>query len=285
MKKTLSRLFLACLACTLLLATASCEKEDKTTDPTNPASGEPNTVTGVVVNAQGQPMAGVKVRADNPNGNNIHAETTTDANGKYRLKLTSIGGWKIYAWKEVQVQDKTYHLRLGMKNDSDYDAFATEDKSLVRDFVWKLEGRIPDRPASADFGTGYFGGSLYFVNLNSIRPPMPAGTKVTVTLTPLSGAKYLDGTPATATVTKSFTIGASANYYVGDIKATTYRVTLHSEHNGVTRQIGLGVNTTLGDYWESVDLSWDPHTLSTGSYESGLKTGLNTSLYMYEAQQ
>ena len=75
---------------------------------------EANTVTGIVVNSQGQPMAGVKVRADNPNGNNIHAETTTDAAGRYKIKLTSIGGWKIYAWKEVQFMEKTYHLRLAV---------------------------------------------------------------------------------------------------------------------------------------------------------------------------
>ena len=169
----------------LAFSFASCEEEK----PEPPITEEPNTVTGVVVNSQGQPMEGVKVRADNPNGNNIHSEVTTDANGRYTIKLTSIGSWKIYAWKEVQFMDKTYHLRLGMKNASDYDAFTTEGKTVVRDFVWKLDGRIPDRPASADYGMGYFGGMLYFVNLNGKGyPPMAAGTKVTVTLTPVPGA-------------------------------------------------------------------------------------------------
>jgi hypothetical protein len=84
-----------------------------------------------------------------------------------------------------------------MKNDADYSDFAPEDKTVVKDFVWKLDGRIPDRSASADYGMGYFGASLYFVNLNN-GLKMPAGTKVTVTLTPEAGATYLDGTPATA---------------------------------------------------------------------------------------
>ena len=267
-------------AMALLVTFASCSKKDTTIEPPVDGIGEPNTVVGTVVDAQGQPIAGVKVRAENPNGYNMHVSGTTDANGKYKLKLTSIGGWKIYAWKEVEYQGKIFNLRLGMKNDADYDAFSTDDKTVVKDFVWKLSGRIPDRTASADFGMGYFGASLYFVNLNN-GIKMPAGTRVTVTLTPEAGVTYLDGTPATATVTKTFTIGNGDNYYIGDIKVSSYTMRLQSELNGATRTVRVGVNTVLGNYFESIsELYWDPHTLSTGSYESGIKTGTNISFYM-----
>ncbi|MBB1284940.1 carboxypeptidase regulatory-like domain-containing protein [Flavisolibacter sp. BT320] len=263
----------------LLVIFTSCKKES-TENPGN-GSGEPNTVVGTVVNAQGQPMAGVKVRAENPTGYNIYVDGTTDAAGKYKLKINGIGGWKVYAWKEVEYGGKLYNLRLGMKNAADYDAFSTEDKTVVKDFVWKLDGRIPDRPASADYGMGYFGASLYFVNLNDALK-MPAGTKVTVTLTPEEGATYLDGTPATTTVTKSFTIGNNGdNYYIGDIKVSSYTMRLQSELNGVTKTVRVGVNSVLGNYFESIsELYWDPHTLSTGSYESGIKTGTSISFYM-----
>jgi hypothetical protein len=267
------------LAIVATFAFSSCKK-DGVEPPVGGTPTEANVVTGTAVDAQGKPLAGVKVRAENPSGYNIFTEGTTDANGRYKLKLSSIGGWKIYAWKEVEYQGKTYNLRLGMKADTDYDAFSTEDKTVIKDFVWKLSGRIPDRSASADYGMGYFGASLYFVNLND-GLKMPAGTKVTVTLTPESGAKYLDGTPATATVTKSFTIGASDNYYIGDIKVSSYTMRLQSESNGTTKTVRVGVNSVLGNYFESIsELYWDPHTLSTGSYESGIKTGTSISFYM-----
>jgi hypothetical protein len=277
--KQLLKLNLWPYAMALLLVTFTSCKKDSVDKPIDPP-GEPNTVVGTVVDAQGQPMAGVKVRAENPSGNNIHVNGTTDAAGKYKIKLSSIGGWKIYAWKEVEYQGKTYNLRLGMKSDADYDSFSTEDNTVVKDFVWKLSGRIPDRSASADYGMGYFGASLYFVNLND-GLKLPAGTKVTVTLTPESGATYLDGTPATAVVTKSFTIGAGDNYYIGDIKVSSYTMRIQSELNGTTRTVRVGVNSVLGNYYESISqLYWDPHTLSTGSYESGIKTGTSISFYM-----
>jgi hypothetical protein len=277
--KQLMKLSLWPYAMALLITFGSCKK-DSTIDPGDP-SREPNTVMGTVVDTKGQPMAGVKVRAENPTGYNMFVEGTTDANGKYKLKISSIGGWKVYAWKEVEYGGKLYNLRLGMKNDADYDAFSTNDKTVVKDFVWKLSGRIPDRSASADYGMGYFGASLYFVNLND-GLKMPAGTKVTVTLTPESGARYLDGTPATEVVTKSFTIGNTGdNYYIGDIKVSNYTMRLQSELNGTTRTVRVGVNTVLGNYYESIsELYWDPHTLSTGSYESGIKTGTSISFYM-----
>jgi hypothetical protein len=169
-----------------------------------------------------------------------------------------------------------------MKNEADYNAFATEGKSLVKDFVWKLDGRIPDRPASADYGTGYFGGALYFVNLNGIGyPQMAAGTKVTVTLTPVTNATYLDGTPATSTVTKSFTIAqGNPNYYIGDIKVANYRMSIESELNGIKRTVYMSPNTSLGSFWPWVDFYFDPEGLSMGSYESGIKTGIDNPFYL-----
>src|SRR5579875_2973533 len=154
MKKNLSKdRWIYLLAIAIALSFSSCAKK-----PIEPASGsgEANTVSGIALDAQGKPLAGVKIRAENPTGNNIHVDGTTGSDGRYKLKLSSIGGWKIYAWKEVEYQGKIYHLRLGMKTDADYDAFSTDDKAIVKDFVWKLNGRIPDRSASYENGWGYF---------------------------------------------------------------------------------------------------------------------------------
>lgn len=250
----------------------------------NGGTDNTNTVTGIAVDAQGRPLAGVKIRAENPTGNNIHIDGTTGADGRYKLKLTSIGGWKIYAWKEIQYEDQVYHLRLGMKADTDYDAFATEGKSVVKDFVWKLSGRIPDRPASIENGSGYFGASLRLVNYNDLVPELPAGSKLTVTLTPTNGAKYLDGTAATTPVVKTFTIqNGKSNYYMGDVPVTTYRITASSEVNNVTKKVFIGANSA-SSLLEWIEFYFDPASSSSGSYESGLNSPNDFPFYLGRQQ-
>jgi protocatechuate 3,4-dioxygenase beta subunit len=109
MKKILqSKRWLYAMA--MIVAFSSCKK-DVVSPPETPS--EPNTVVGTVVDRQGQPIAGAKVSAVNPNGYNIHTDAITDANGKYKIKLTSIGSYKIYAWKEVQYQGKTLQPAFG----------------------------------------------------------------------------------------------------------------------------------------------------------------------------
>src|SRR6476620_9434566 len=172
-------------------------------------SADINIVTGVVLDTKGKPIVGAKIRAENPTGYNIHVDGTTDANGKYTLKLTSIGGWVIYAWKTVTTEDgDIYYLRMAGEKESDYAAFAPGKTPVVRNFRWKLSGAIPDRSQARDFSSGYFGGSLRFVNTYSNEEggnptEMAEGTTVTITLTPVSGAKYLDGTTATQAITKT----------------------------------------------------------------------------------
>ncbi len=277
MKTSLSKLVIFYLAA--LFAFTSCIEDDEP-QPGNGAGA--NTVSGQAVDAQGKPLAGVKVRAENPSGYNIFVEGTTGTDGKYSLTLTSVGGWKIYAWKEVEYKGKIYHLRLGMPEDKDYDAFTPGEKGAVKNFVWKRSGRIPDRGADIKNGFGFFGGSLLFVNVNSVVPAMEPGTKVTVTLTPTNGAKYLDGTPAVATnkVQKTFTIitGPDQNYYMGDIPVTEYHVSIESERNGIKKQVFVGTNTS--QLYEWIEFDFDPASLSSGSYESGIQTPTNTPFYL-----
>lgn len=263
-----------------IFAFTSCIEED---NPTPDAGAGANTVSGKVVDSQGHPLAGVKVRADNPSGYNIFVEGTTGADGTYKLDLSSIGGWKIYAWKEVTYKDKVFHLRMGMNNDTDYDSFTPGSNGAVRNFVWKLNGRIPDRSASIENGWGYFGGSLRFVNFNSRVPAMATGTKVTVTLTPTNGAKYLDGTSATAAgvIKKTFTISnvPGQNYYIGDIPVTEYRMSMESESNGVKRQVYIGGND-YNNLYEWLEFDFTPASNSSGTFESGISSPVDFPYYM-----
>jgi hypothetical protein len=247
----------------------------------NNAVTEANMVTGVVLDTKGKPIAGAKVRAENPTGYNIHVDGTTDANGKYTLKLTSIGGWVIYAWKTITTEDgDTYHLRIAGEKESDYAAFAPGKTPVVRNFRWKLTGAIPDRPQAPDFSSGYFGGSLRFVNDHYNEngggaTEMPEGTVITVTLTPVAGAKYLDGTPATQVITKTFKIKQrvprDVNFYIGDIPVTEYTV---SAKTNTGKEVYLGRNKfNYSEHVQQSTASFYPALGSSGSYESGIGVG------------
>lgn len=258
-----------------------CGKKDKDNNP----AGTPNTVSGIVVDAAGKPVAGARIRAENPNGNNIHVTGTSGADGKYSLKLTSIGGWKIFAWKEVEFEGNIYQVRLGMENDSDYDAFTPSSTGLVRNFFWRLSGRIPDRTPSKENGTGYFGGTIKLINFNSWVDIMPPGTEVTVTFTPLAGARYLDGTTAAGKIiTKNFTIkdGVGQAYYVNDIPATKYVITVASKVKGKS------INTYVSygnpdDFFEGIEFVF-PTEGGSGSKESGLGSPNEHSFYIVHSE-
>jgi len=278
----------------LLLVTFTACEEDVDKPQTTPNTTEPNTVTGVVRDAQGQPMAGVKVRAVNTaSGGNTFVDATTDNNGRYTLRTSFLGGWTMVAWKTVTTPDgDTYHLRIAGATDADYQPFTPGKDPVVRNFKWKLSGVIPDRPQAADFSTGYFGGSLRFVNdhyrdNSTAATEMPVGTVINVTLTPIAGATYLDGSPATQVITKSFTIAArtprNVNYYIGDIPVTAYQV---------TTKTSTGANVYLGrdefnydDHLPHAAAVFFPEGLSMGSYESGVGVGAASNFPYYMSKR
>ena len=51
----------------------------------------------------------------------MYVDATTDVTIKYKLKISFIGGWKVYVCKEVGHQRKAYTLRLGIKTYADYE--------------------------------------------------------------------------------------------------------------------------------------------------------------------
>jgi hypothetical protein len=246
-----------------------------------------------VLNTKGQPIANAKVRAENTAlTTDAFVEGKTDANGHYSLPLSVLGGWTIYAWKDVtDANGQVYHLRMAGATDADYEPFAPGKNTVVRNFKWKLTGVIPDRSQAADFSSGYFGGSLDFVNAHynedeSKPTEMPAGTKITVTLTPEPGATYLDGSAATEVITKTFTIvervPRDVNFYIGNIPVTKYTVTAKTTTG---KNVYLGRNKfNYSDHTKESQAVFFPALGSSGSYESGVGVGaaVNFPYYMSE---
>lgn len=255
--------------------------EDNAPDPDPIGGAEPYTVTGVVVDTEGNPMAGVKVRADN-DALYGSAEVITDNEGRYTLPRLEIGGWKVYAWKEIEYKGKTYHLRLGMPAAADYNAFSPSEEGAVKNFVWRLSGPIPDRPRDERSGSGYFGGTLLFRNLGVDASSLAAGTDITVTLTPVAGARLFDGS-SPAVIQRTFTIEEGEyNYWVKDIPQSEYRITAEGRLNGATRQLQLSKSAYSGHAAAIENFYFQPDLGSGGDYENGLLTTNDDPFFLSE---
>lgn len=272
-----SLLILAC--CSIFFSCTDDDAHDHGHGTEGPAAAY--TVTGTVVDTKGNPMAGVKVRADN-DALYGSAEVTTNAEGKYTLPKLEIGGWKIYAWKETMYKGKTYHLRMGMPAAVDYDAFSPGKEGAVKNFRWQLSGPIPDRPRSDRSGSGYFGGTLLFRNLGPDATTMAAGTEVTVTLTPVAGATLLDGS-APEIIRKEFTIvDGEYNYWIHDIAQCEYRITAEGKLNGTTKPLLLSTSAYNGHAEAIEHFYFPPSPGSSGDYENGLLSSNDNPFFMYQ---
>lgn len=262
--------FLVVLALTSHLGACLCLggcEDDSDTDTGTDTEAQAGKVTGVVQDTQGKPIAGAKVRIEN---DFAYYDVTTDANGRYLSPTLPLGGFKAIAWAHVNYQGKSYKLRMGMPNPTDYDFFSSE-QGAVRNFKWQLSGRIPDR--EADGSTGYYGGALEFLNgTGSIYDArMTAGDTVNLTLVPTG--PLIDGSTG-QTQQRSFTIrSGNDTYFASDIPGGVYQVTAERvTPGGQHEQLLVGPFNQQG---ASATVSFEPDSLYT--YESGLGT---TSLYL-----
>lgn len=95
-------------------------------------------VSGRVVNSQGQPLKGVKVRADHTVFKRSFMPAVTDADGRYTIKLAEPpGAWEMKAEIMREYHDEVYKIILR----PDIDEAVDGDKDEVRDFTWKLTGK------------------------------------------------------------------------------------------------------------------------------------------------
>ena len=116
---------------TLVFTLAACGQN---TAPTQPGL-EPGIVKGTVVDAQGKPLAGVEVVANNTQFYNANILGKTDAQGRYRLQLTA-GSWQMTASFMRDYNGQSYRVELTPDNDA---AFAGTE-GAVRNFKWIARG-------------------------------------------------------------------------------------------------------------------------------------------------
>lgn len=148
---------------------------------------EPYVVKGRVVNADGKPLAGALVTADNQLLYNSNAQARTDADGRYRIPLGMVAAtYAVTAEFTTEYNGSTYSVELIPDDDSPF----AGNEGAIRNFTFSLD-RLDSSNGSG--GSGY----VLFYMMDLIHPLDPTAVPpdredVTLTLTPVG--KQFDGT-------------------------------------------------------------------------------------------
>ncbi|WP_460636999.1 carboxypeptidase-like regulatory domain-containing protein [Larkinella harenae] len=124
-------------ALTGLLTYSSCSKSSDEPEPGKQTAGY---LSGRVTDAQGKPLPGATILADNLLLYNSHVEASSDADGTYRVKMPT-GSYRALAQIKRTYNGKKYTLYL---TPDKTEAFAGDD-GAVRNFQWNLSGEHPDQ--------------------------------------------------------------------------------------------------------------------------------------------
>lgn len=206
-------------------------------------------LSGVALDASGQPLANVIVQVKmvwNPNV----VRTRTGAGGRYTVRGLPAGlSHQVLAWHEVQYAGRSHCVRLGMPNTGDYDAFVP-GAGVVRDFRWKLTGRIPDA------GNNYFGATLVLVPAtNFYDPVLQDGDDVEITLAPQG--PLVDGSPG-AVITRTVRYNSTGwNSRLDDIPHGVYAARATRVRGGVRTALRVA-RLESGTPAATATVEWEP---------------------------
>ncbi len=121
---------------------------------------------GVVVDTQGNPLAGVDIFADNQFTEGSTLTSKTGTNGQYRIELPQTATtWHMSATHTVEYHGREYSFPLHPEDDS---AFAGNTGG-VRNFAWKLTGKRPDDGFYGAYVVGYTEVGDYSIDLRDVE--------------------------------------------------------------------------------------------------------------------
>ncbi|GGJ20830.1 carboxypeptidase-like regulatory domain-containing protein [Deinococcus roseus] len=222
------------------------------------AASKPGTVQGQVLDAQGKPVEGAQIWIK-PVVTTGVAEALTDEHGKYLIDGLPPVGYRAYAWMEVPYRGKTFCLRLAQTSTAEYNPFNPRD-GIVRNFVWKTSGRIPDQDLYDDMG--YFGGSMPLMAAFGQERFATQNDQIEVELTPTG--PLIDGSKG-----KVLTKVAPARGYVLDVPVGPYQVKA-TFISAKGKREALDVSSYDGEYENSTVVEFKPAAASCkGSSASG----------------
>jgi len=160
MKKVIAFLTTAAI---FTMGCASCQKNNNTTDG---KGGNKGYVSGKVTNTQGQPVSGAQVYISSDVFFNSGSQTTSDANGNYKIQIPPVNSLRAFARMLVNYNNKPYLVYM----DPDHPQSFTSEDAVTCNFKWKLTGAVPGSSAPDD----YYGG-IVTIYANSDNLPFPAG--------------------------------------------------------------------------------------------------------------
>lgn len=212
--------------------------------PAPQPGSEAGVVTGVARDARGQPIANALVEVKMVFNPNV-VRTRTSADGRYTVRGLPVGlSHQVKAWAEVAYHDRAYCVRLGMPNESDYDAFVPAT-TVVRDFRWQLTGRIPDAPANV-FGAGIDVDTWDVVGIQT-------GDEIEVRLTPQG--PLVDGSEGSE-LTRVVRFGS--NLAIHDVPQGVYTAAATLVRNGARTPLQVARAGFGGVPGPTTTVEWEP---------------------------
>lgn len=170
------------------------------------AAPEPYVASGRVVDARGNPLAGVQVFADNTAFYNFNVFAVTDEDGRYRIELGDVtpSSWRVAGYVERRYNDVRLQLPL---RPSASQAFAGAT-GAVRDFTWLMQGETPEGD--------HYGVTVYLYDASCCDSYVDDTARIEVTFVPL--APLLDGSEG------EIVVRYPDGTHLVDVPVTKYRV-------------------------------------------------------------
>ncbi|MDO5505455.1 MAG: carboxypeptidase-like regulatory domain-containing protein [Pseudoxanthomonas suwonensis] len=188
-----------------------------------PAKAEAGHIVGRVLDTRGQPLAGAEILVENAMLYARYLHGTSNAEGHYRVPVAP-GVWSTQASITRDYNGRRYTLELQPDSSDTFDG-----NGGVRDFTWKLEGRMP-----GSAGYGYYGG---FVQLSTAFGFHDDLGQVELTFTP--DGPLIDGSsgqPLRLRMNDHYWVDA---YQIQDIPIGRYIVTATLNEAGTERPLRI----------------------------------------------
>jgi hypothetical protein len=186
---------------------------------------EAGVLKGRAVGADGRPIQGVEIAADNQLLYNSNLIVSTDADGFYQVDTNIATTFRVTARMKIDFNGTKYLVELTPENDASFAGPA----GAVRNFTWKLTGERPD-------GLGHYGSSVLFY-LDGVDPQNPEvyldDENVEVTLTP--EGPLIDGSQGQSITRKASRTPDGSGLV--DVPLGRYRIS--ANYQGRPLQVGL----------------------------------------------
>jgi hypothetical protein len=217
----------------VMASLTACDK--KGNNPNN-TGDEKGYVTGTVTDTKGQPIQGAEIVIDNTLIYNSNLLTNSDANGKYKVKLSGAFTWVATATMNKNYNGKTYKYDLHPEKD---EAFTSDGG--VRNFNWKISGAKPG-------STGYYGA---MIQLQSAFGSAIMAEDVDFILTP--SGPLIDGSTGQPLTLKSGAPRTENYYKLADIPLGRY--TMKAKYSGQYLKL---LNTITNEKGTELVINFEP---------------------------